>query len=176
MDGIESMGDTGQSSQECVGNEALCPSDSACRISLPIDLRGHVRYRVFIVECQDPYARIRFTAPRRLESLRGQFADKSTSRSPRGKSTCEAGVKLWRQCRRGRLIFRSPRTGAPIAPSRRYSSQDCRNPFRSTAGQYRRRNGTCQQEQKCASQAHGRVEVGFARRYTAIAHRPISET
>lgn len=142
------MRDTGRALQECVGNEALCPSDSAGRISLPIDLSGHVGYRVFIVESQEPYARIGFTASRRLESLRGQPADESTSCGPRRKSTREASVKLWRHCQRGGLIFRSPRTGAPIAPSRRYSPQNCRNPFRPTAGQYCRRNGSSKKEQK----------------------------
>src|SRR5260370_14042319 len=70
------MRDTGGASKECVGNEAHCLSDSACRVSLPVDLRGHVGYRVFIVERQDAYARIRFTASRSLESLRRQCAEK----------------------------------------------------------------------------------------------------
>ncbi len=36
------MRDTGGASKECVGNEAHCPRDSACRVSLAVDLRGHV--------------------------------------------------------------------------------------------------------------------------------------
>jgi hypothetical protein len=156
-----SMRDTGRESQKGVGNEALCPSNPACRINFPVDLCSHAGRHVFILESQESYARIRFTASRRLESLRGQCADKSTSFGPRGKSACEASVKLWRHCQRGGLIFRLPRTGAPIAPSRRYSPQNYGNPFRPAAVQYCRRNGACKQENKCgrcsASCAHCRT-------------------
>src|ERR1700683_2108808 len=101
---LGSTRDTGRVSQECVGNEALGPSNSIARISLPVDLRLHAGGRVFIVELQEPYARIGFTASGRFESLRGQGADKSTSFGPRGKSTCEASVKLWRHRQRRGLI------------------------------------------------------------------------
>jgi hypothetical protein len=148
IDNNGSMRDTTRVSQECVGNEALGPSDSTRRISLPIDLSGHAGGRVLIFEFQEFYARIRFTASRGLESLRSQCADKSISRGPRGKSTSKASVKLWRHCQRGGLIFGSPRTGAPITPSRRYSSQNCRNPFRPTARQDCHGDGTSKKEDK----------------------------
>src|SRR3984885_10366241 len=88
-------------SEKNIANEALGPSHSAIRVTLPIDLCDHVGNRDFIVECQNVYVRIRIAHTCRLEPRRGQLTNKNSIGGPRWVPTFEARVEFRRQCRWG---------------------------------------------------------------------------